>query len=276
MMNNVTYPSFKQFLLLIILFFTSFFIFDTIVALIGLQLFDSYSAFKPIIVNFLLPAGSPICTIPLIIYVSRKSGIPVKWTVKLPHIHFVLLLVLLAISTVILIQPFIYPIEYFSNLIEGRFRFIEFVMPKFNLLIVIKFILIVFIAPIFEEIFWRKQIFGLLLKKYSPAMAIILSSVLFACGHLRIFDFGSLIIWGLLFGFVYYKSNSIEFSILLHSICNVSSFFVKRVFIDYGQQFFKYTMIMVISAIVTYLVIAYLRRHSSIKNDYEADDTVAL
>lgn len=275
-MHKETYPNFKQFLLLIILFFTSFFVFYTIVTLLGLQLFDSYSAFNPIFVNFLLPAGSPICTIPLIIYVSRKSGIPVKWTVKLPHIHFVLLLVLLAISTVILIQPFIYPIEYFSNLIEGRFIFIEFVMPKFDLLIVIKFILTVLIVPIFEEIFWRKQIFGLLLKKYSPAMAIVLSSVIFACGHLRIYDFGSLFIWGLLFCFVYYKSNSIEFSILLHSICNVSSFFVKRIFIDYGQQFFKYTMIMVISAIVTYLVIAYLRRHSSIKNDYEADDPVAL
>jgi membrane protease YdiL (CAAX protease family) len=149
-------------------------------------------------------------------------------------------------------------------------------MPKFDLLIVIKFIFIVFIAPIFEEIFWRKQIFGLLLKKYSPVMAIVLSSVLFACGHLRVFDFGSLFIWGLLYCFVYYKSNSIEFSILLHSISNGVSFFVKRVFIDNELQFFKYTMIMVISAIVAYLVIAYLKRHASINNDYESDDPVAL
>jgi len=226
--------------------------------------------------NFLLPAASPICTIPLIIYVSRKSGIPVKWKVKLPHIYFVLLLVLLAISTIIITQPFIYPIEYFSNLIEGRFRFIDFVMPKFNLLIVTKFIFIVFIAPIFEEIFWRKQIFGLLLKKYSPAMAIVLSSVLFACGHLRIYDIGSLFIWGLLFCFVYYKSNSIEFSILLHSISNVSSFFIIRVFIDNELQFFKYALIMIISAIVTYLVISYFGRHKSQKKDYGVDDTVAL
>jgi len=276
-MNKVSYPNFKQFLLLVILFFTSFFVFYLIAIIFGSQLLHSNSAFNPIFVNFLLPAGSPICTIPLIIYVSRKSGIPVKWTIKLPRIHFVLFLVLLAISTVIITQPFIYPFEYFSNLIEGRFRFIEFVMPKFNLLIVIKFIFIVFIAPIFEEIFWRKQIFRLLLKKYSPAMAIVLSSVLFACGHLRIYDFGSLFIWGLLYCFVYYKSKSIEFSILLHSISNVTHFFVKRVFIDIDEiQFFKYTMIMVISAIVAFGVISYLRRHTSTKKNYGNDDPVAL
>lgn len=225
---------------------------------------------------YISPVASPICTIPLIMYMSRKSGIPVKWTIKLPAIHYVLLLVLLAISTVIITQPFIHPIEYFSNLIEGRFRFIGFVMPNFNLLLALKFILIVIIGPIFEEIFWRKQIFGFLLNKYSPAIAIVLSSVLFACWHLRIYDIGSLFVWGLLFCFVYYKSKSIEFSILLHSISNVHTFFVKRIFIDINEiQFFKYIMIMVISAIVIYWVISYIKRLTPIIKDYEVDDPLA-
>ena len=108
-------------------------------------------------------------------------------------------------------------------------------------------------------------------------MAIVLSSVLFAFGHLRIFDIGSLFIWGVLFCFVYYKSKSIELSILLHSISNVHSFFVKRIFIDINEiQFFKYIMVIIISAIVIYLVISYLRRHTSIEKDYKIDKPVAL
>ncbi len=273
-MQDETYPNFKQLLLLVILYFSSLFIFSIIVTIIGLQLFNSYWDFHPIFINILLPASSPICTIPFIIYVSKKSGIPVKWSAKLPQNQFVIPLVLLTISAIIITQPFIYPIEYFSNLIEGRFRFIEFAVPEFTLLIVIRLIFIGFIVPIFEEIFWRKQIFGLLLKKYSPAIAIALSSALFACGHFRIYDFGSLFIWGLLFCFVYYKSNSIELSILLHSISNISSFFVKRIFIEQELQFFKYAMIMVISAIVIYLVISYLGQKVSNKQDERADDQV--
>ncbi len=270
MMNNETYPNFKQFLLLLIFFFSSLFCLHMIFAIshvIGGQLSDSYMV-------FIIPVVHSIFYILFILYVSRKSGIPVRWTVKLPPIYFVLLLSLLAISTVIITQPFIYPIEYFSSLGEGRFRFVEFVMPKFNLLVVYRFIFTVFIVPVCEEIFWRKQVFGILLKKYSPTMAIVLSSVLFACGHLRRFDIGSLFIWGLLFCFVYYKSKSIEFSILLHSISNVHSFFVKRVFIDINQiQFFKYITIIIISALVFYMVISYLNRNKLIK-DYEIDNKI--
>ena len=107
-------------------------------------------------------------------------------------------------------------------------------------------------------------------------MAIVSSSVLFAFGHGRIYDIGSLFIWGLLFCFVYYKSNSIELSILLHSITNISSFFVKRIFIEHELQFFKYAMIMVISTIVIYLVISYLGQQPSIKMDKEAEDQALL
>lgn len=160
--NDETYPNFRQFLVLLILYFAFFSIYYIISITIGLQLFDS--TFAPIFKNFFLPLGSPVCTIPLILYVSRKSGIPINWTVTRPPTSHILLLVLLVISTVVITQPFIYPIEYLNNMTEGRFRFISIVVPKFNLLFILKFFTIVIIVPVFEEIFWRKQIFELLLK----------------------------------------------------------------------------------------------------------------
>lgn len=274
MMNLSLYPNRKQSLLLVFYFFSSFAVFFFVTGalpqIVGWQLSKSY-------INFIFTVASPICTIPLIIYVSKKSGIPVKWKVKLPSIRLVFFLILLSISVLIIIYPFSNPMDYLNNLIDGRLKILVFEINKLNLNLVIRFICVALIVPIFEEIFWRKQIFGLLLKKYSPVMSIVLSSVLFACGHGRLNDIGMLFIWGLLFGIVYYKTNSIENSILIHSFVNIFLFVTKDEYIDNtAPHLFYYITIVAVSAIVIYLVITYLEKPRLIKDDSEFYDTVAL
>ena len=118
-----------------------------------------------------------------------------------------------------------------------------------------------------------KQILGLLLKKYSPFIAIVLSSMAFAVGHLRFNDIGCLFIWGFLLGFVYYQTNSIEVSILLHSFWNFSGLFIESKFIDIAAVLIiKYVILMAVSAIVIILILKYLNRYGVAKkiNDAEA------
>jgi hypothetical protein len=67
-------------------------------------------------------ASSPFCLIPLIIFVSIKSNIPIGWSLKLPTFHLFLLMVVLAIAFRIIVQPLVIPVEYFGNLIDGRFK----------------------------------------------------------------------------------------------------------------------------------------------------------
>lgn len=271
-MHDKTYPNLKQFLLLVILYFTLQFILTLIVIMpkvYGWQLFDFYMAFISHVIW-------PIILIPFILYVSHKSKIPVIWRVKLPPIHFVLLVVILAISTRIIIQPLIIPVEYFSNLVGGKIKLLRFNVPEFDPIMVMKFISAVVLAPIFEEIFWRKQIFGILLKKYSPVASIVLSSFLFACWHVRLNDIGALFIWGLLFCFVYYITNSLELSILLHSVSNLSTFFIVYKYVAMNEVLlFRNIVLIAVCAICVYLVIQYLLQNRLEKKEDEVDDPVS-
>lgn len=253
------YPNLKQSLLLAFLYFTSFLLFWMIATMPLLVVWPLPETYR----IFLHSVASPVCTFPLIIYVSWKSGISFKWELKSPGIQLVLLLTLLAISTRIILQPLINPVDYFNTLISGKVRVFDYNLPEFNSFWLIDSIFIALIVPIFEEIFWRKQILGLLQKKYSQTVAIVLGSAFFACAHLQLNNIGALFIWGLLFSFVYYKTKSLEASIFLHSLTNLTSRF--RPGCDYievkGPQFINFIIAMVICAIIIYLIIRYINRY---------------
>jgi len=180
--------------------------------------------------------------------------------VKLPGLRLVFCVILLAISGFIITRPLINPVDFLNNLMDGKLEIAVFKL-NLNLDLVIRFIGVALIVPIFEEIFWRKQIFGLLLKKYSPVVSIVLSSFLFACGHGRLNDIGLLFIWGLLFCIVYYKTNSLEASILMHSLSNTFFIFTKYEYIENTTlHIFYYIPILAVSVVVIYLIIIYLGR----------------
>jgi len=257
-MYDETYPNFKQFLLLVILFVTFLFTFEFIVIMPKVFGWPLLESFRP----YFTSVAAPFIIIPFIIYVSRKSKLPVIWRMKLPPIHLVLLMVIMAISIRLLIQPLIIPVEYFGHLIEGRIKLLRFNAPEFNALMATKLFFSVVIVPVLEEIFWRKQIFGLFLKKYSPFVAMVLSSALFACAHFQTGIIGVILIWGILLCFVYYMTNSLELSIVLHSIINLTAIFIEHKYVAInGLQLINSFTPMVISAIALYLGIRYLLKY---------------
>jgi len=79
----------------------------------------------------------------------------------------------------------------------------------------------VILAPLFEEIIFRGIILNGLLKRYSPAIAIVVSSLLFATVHLNPWQFVSAFILGLFIGWVYYKTQSLTFGIIVHAFNNL-------------------------------------------------------
>lgn len=270
-MQEETYPNFKQFLLLVFFYLAFHFTFTFIIItpkVFGWQLLESIRPYFTAVVT-------PFIYLPFIIYISHKSIIPVIWRMKLPPVHLFLLMVILAIAIRLIIQPFINPVEYLGNLIEGRFKLLRFNMPEFNPLMATQLISSVIIVPVLEEIFWRKQIFGLFLKKYSPVVAMVLSSALFACAHFQTGIIGVIFIWGLLCGFVYYITNSLELSIVLHSIINLSAPFIEHRFVATNGLRLNNSLIMiVISSPVLYLAIQYLLQTRRMKKDEKAIDQV--
>lgn len=89
-------------------------------------------------------------------------------------------------------------------------------------------ILVVIIAPIYEELLFRGLIFGLISqavfknKQTQDFWAIMISSVLFTLVHLQYdwFGLGLIFVLAVLLGWVRYRSGSIIIPIILHSVNN--------------------------------------------------------
>lgn len=89
-----------------------------------------------------------------------------------------------------------------------------FQMPLFGLLIILV------IAPVYEELFIRKFILGGLLKTKTPFVAIFISALMFSLMHMNFIQGVNTFFVGLLFGYIYYVSGSIFLSILAHFMNN--------------------------------------------------------
>lgn len=90
---------------------------------------------------------------------------------------------------------------------------------------IISFFQICLIAPIIEETFIRGCILNSLKNKYGVAIAILISSIIFAVLHFNFVQTISALICGIVLGLLYIKTNSLFCCILTHFIYNTISFF---------------------------------------------------
>ena len=86
------------------------------------------------------------------------------------------------------------------------------------------FFMVVVAAPIFEEALFRGIILDGFLKNYKPWHGIFVSAFLFALIHGNLTQGISAFALGVLFGWIYWKTNSIIPCILLHFINNLIAF----------------------------------------------------
>ena len=75
-------------------------------------------------------------------------------------------------------------------------------------------------APVFEEWLCRGLILRGLLKKTSPAVAILISALVFALIHGNIWQGVSAFCLGALFGYVYYRTGSLKLTMIMHCANN--------------------------------------------------------
>ena len=103
--------------------------------------------------------------------------------------------------------------EFFSRLME------QMTKDKPTMII-----LVVIMAPVFEEIVFRGIIQkGLINKGVKPIAAIVISSVVFGVVHGNPWQFVGAVLLGCVLGFVYYKTKSLLLAILLHAFNNLCS-----------------------------------------------------
>jgi len=116
-------------------------------------------------------------------------------------------------------------------------RFIE---KAFEDMVVNKYVMFfsfVISGPIFEEILCRGILLEVFLKRYKPPAAIFFSSFVFAFIHMNIPQGVNALFLGLIFGFIYYKSNSLTLCIITHSFNNLLVMVLSYIKIDLGNKF---------------------------------------
>ncbi len=96
---------------------------------------------------------------------------------------------------------------------------------------IFSFLLLVFAAPILEELLFRGIILDGLLKRYTSFVSILISSLLFGIVHLNPWSFINGIGIGIFSGWVYFKTRSVLPSIIIHASVNLSGFLL-RLFVD--------------------------------------------
>lgn len=76
------------------------------------------------------------------------------------------------------------------------------------------------ISPFFEELLFRGIVLDGFLKKYSPTVAVIASSVLFGIMHIDLVQSVAAIFMGMLLGWFYWQTRSLFVSIFIHAFNN--------------------------------------------------------
>lgn len=138
---------------------------------------------------------------------------------------------------------------------------------------------LVILAPIFEELIFRGIILNGLLKRYSPVLSIVVSSLLFAAVHLNPWQFVSAFILGLFIGWVYLRTKSISLAIIIHAFNNLaailpellgfsSNYDNKISLSEYFGGSFNYALIITFAGL-TFITCIYLINKSFIKSRVE-------
>lgn len=157
-----------------------------------------------------------------------KKELPLKEKLKLKDWKTSYLATAAAIQALLL--PLLVAVNYSVYLILPRYG-LSFEFPKLAELIqnstppqlAAAIFLSVIVAPISEELFFRRIIFGFMAGILGPAAACVAASALFAAFHSSIFQFPALFILGASFQILYIKYRSLYPAIILHAINNALS-----------------------------------------------------
>lgn len=174
-----------------------------------------------------------------------------------------LILGFLIASLLILVQTIFY-IDILNNIYENKILIMYFNVSNItsynysisNIFYLAKTILI---FPILEEIYYRFLIQNSIKKSTNTIIAILISSILFAIGHMDLKMLIPAFCTGLLLGYIYFKTNNIIIPILIHMVFNAQITFSEKLFIEVGGFKNLYFLIYPLVIIVIIYLISRLK-----------------
>ncbi len=163
-----------------------------------------------------------VSLIPMIFFFKKKHNISFEFGVSFEQIITMLILGSLIF---VVVNPFTKPIDFVYSLTDELIRIETPPSKSVGLTTLISGINTIIIAPIIEELAYRGIIFNYCRKKTSLLWAVLISASLFSIIHFNPEGIIFLLIYGVMFAIVYYKTNNLLIPILLHSSINAIAFF---------------------------------------------------
>ncbi|MBQ6589678.1 MAG: CPBP family intramembrane metalloprotease [Butyrivibrio sp.] len=145
---------------------------------------------------------------------------------------------------VFVVFPVAYALNIFSQRLASLMTSGEAENTMINTLIagdnIPAFIMVSFLAPIFEELVFRKFIIDRT-RRYGEFTAIMFSSIAFGLFHCNLYQLFYAFAIGLVLGYVYVKTGNVLLTIIIHLIVNTSSSLAP--IIPTAYQYFAYAML---------------------------------
>lgn len=142
--------------------------------------------------------------------------------------NLILPLIIIAISFTIVSWP-LFDLYYKYTLPPEIFKANFRVPHEINFSRIVMLFSSLIIAPVAEELFFRKILLGEILKKHSLRSALLFSSFLFGLFHLP--NWGNFLppfLLGIISGIIFVKSGKIIYSVIIHFLTNTNVFLLNQ------------------------------------------------
>jgi membrane protease YdiL (CAAX protease family) len=203
---------------------------------------------------------SLIVLVPVILILRSKYG--QKWKPNFEKISIPVfsIFIILMLLLVFVKQPLVNPIETFKKAQNGIWFIYKI---NFNEIDPGVLIIMGFLIPVTEELFFRGIVLKQFLKNYSVRKSLIWSGIIFAVWHILVNPFAlfSLFFMGLLLGYSFYKTRSILLPAILHVINNTLALIIVKEYVEIGsEEFNKWLIVFLVCTGLLILLIQFLRR----------------
>jgi uncharacterized protein len=156
----------------------------------------------------------------ILLFVKIRKGPPIRDYLGLTRLSKKVLLISLAVIIALMVISFMLD-QFMSTTQDSAFLIDAYKTSTWPVLL---WISVVVFAPVFEEGFFRGFIFvGLQQTRLGAAGTIAITAAAWALLHLQysLYGMATILVLGVVFGMVRYKSNSLWSTILLHALWNL-------------------------------------------------------
>lgn len=216
---------------------------------IAIYLIVRYNSIENLTTLSIAP-GLMLSIIFMTIYLWKKGYISTdKRTWSWISAPYLLLTAVIWLSSIFIIDYIMSFMPWLPNIMEQTFDIMQSGW--------IGILTIAIFGPILEELMFRGAITKVLLSKYNPTTAIIISALIFGLFHINPVQVVAATLIGLILGWVYYKTASLIPCILIHILNNSMSVYLSLKYpdVENTQDFFTGNTyyIVLIAAIIIFV-----------------------